>query len=65
MCMEPEHGWWMIKNMDNRQQYLDIAAGQGEKVPSRIVAFPAQPLNYALIEQRLDEQTDYTSFSVS
>lgn len=51
--------------MDNRQQYLDIAAGQGEKVPSRIVAFPAQPLNYALIEQRLEEQTDYTDGEIN
>lgn len=34
--------------MDNKQHYLDIAAGQGKKEPSRIVAFPAQPLNYAL-----------------
>lgn len=41
--------------MDNKQHYLDIAAGQGKKEPSRIVAFPAQPLNYALIEQRLEE----------
>ncbi|OAT51071.1 uncharacterized DUF2314 family protein [Proteus hauseri ATCC 700826] len=46
--------------MDNKQQYLDIITGQGKKEPSRIVAFPAQPLNYALIEQRLEQQSDYT-----
>ncbi|NBN66299.1 DUF4026 domain-containing protein [Proteus sp. G2609] len=51
--------------MDNKQHYLDIAAGQGKKEPSRIVAFPAQPLNYALIEQRLEEQTEYTDGEIS
>ena len=51
--------------MDNKQHYLDIACRQGKKSSSRIVAFPAQPLNYALIEQRLEEQTEYTDGEIS
>lgn len=46
--------------MNNKQQYLDIAAGQGEKEASMMVAIPASELTLSLLEQRLEEQQYFT-----
>lgn len=46
--------------MNNKQQYLDIAAGNGEKEASSMVAIPASELTLARLEQRLEEQNYFT-----
>lgn len=46
--------------MNNKQYYLDTAAGEGEKEASMMVAIPASELTSALLEQRLEEQTYFT-----
>ncbi len=46
--------------MNNKQQYLDIAAGNGEKEASMMVAIPASELTSLQLEQRLEEQTYFT-----
>ncbi|KAA8995164.1 DUF4026 domain-containing protein [Affinibrenneria salicis] len=50
--------------MDNKQQYLDIAAGEGKREPSMMVAFSAREVSYPLLEQRLQEQTFFTQGEV-
>lgn len=46
--------------MNNKQQYLDIAAGKGEKEASMMVAIPASELTLSLLELRLEEQDYFT-----
>ena len=46
--------------MNNKQQYLDIAAGEGEKEASMMVAIPASELTSLLLESRLEKQTYFT-----
>lgn len=46
--------------MSNKQQYLDIAKGEGEREASMMVAIPASELTSLQLEQRLEEQTYFT-----
>ena len=46
--------------MNNKQHYLDTAAGEGEKEASMMVAIPGSELTSLLLEQRLEEQTYFT-----
>jgi len=46
--------------MNNKQQYLDIAAGEGEKEASMMVAIPASELTSLALEQRLEQQNYFT-----
>lgn len=46
--------------MTNKQQYLDIAVGKGEKEASMMVAIPALALTLLGLEQHLEEQTYFT-----
>ncbi len=47
--------------MNNKQQYLDIAEGKGERESSSMVAIPAGELSLLLLEQRLEEQNFFTA----
>lgn len=51
--------------MNNKQQYLDIAEGKGEKAPSTMVAFSSREMNYPLLESLLEAQSFFTDGEVS
>ncbi|MFE8046202.1 DUF4026 domain-containing protein [Brenneria goodwinii] len=51
--------------MNNKQQYLDIAAGKGKVAPSTMVVFPSEALNYPLLEKNLEAQRFFTDGEVS